>query len=328
MKKGELLDLAKSMGLEVTEKNTIVEINEAIKSSEAAKKEQSKEVIEHREAKVAKAGKRSEKALKEAEEKADKELRKAVADTTPQGEAIANEKKGPAPKSRPLIERRGRRYQEAIKKIDKNKTYSLEDAVELAINTNVSKVDATAEIHVRLGVDPRQADQNIRSTVALPHGTGKKITVAVFAPEDQLDNAKEAGADIVGDDTFLKQLEKGIINFDILITMPAYMPKLGKFARVLGPKGLMPNPKSGTVANDVAKAVKEAKAGRVEYRLDKQAILHLGFGKVSFGKDKLVENAQAFLEDLKSNKPSSVKGVFIQSIFVSTSHGPSIKVEA
>lgn len=328
MKKGELLDLAKSMGLEVTEKNTIVEINEAIKSSEAAKKKQSKEVIEHREAKVAKAGKRSEKALKEAEEKADKESRKAVADTAPQGEAIANEKKGPAPKSRPLIERRGRRYQEAIKKIDKNKTYSLEDAVELAINTNVSKVDATAEIHVRLGVDPRQADQNIRSTVALPHGTGKKITVAVFAPEDQLDNAKEAGADIVGDDTFLKQLEKGIINFDILITMPAYMPKLGKFARVLGPKGLMPNPKSGTVANDVAKAVKEAKAGRVEYRLDKQAILHLGFGKVSFGKEKLVENAQAFLEDLKSNKPSSVKGVFIQSIFVSTSHGPSIKVEA
>ncbi len=316
------------MGLEVTEKNTIVEINEAIKSSEAAKKEQSKEIIEHREAKVAKAGKRSEKALKEAEEKADKESRKAVADTAPQGEAIANEKKGPAPKSRPLIERRGRRYQEAIKKIDKNKTYSLEDAVELAINTNVSKVDATAEIHVRLGVDPRQADQNIRSTVALPHGTGKKITVAVFAPEDQLDNAKEAGADIVGDDTFLKQLEKGIINFDILITMPAYMPKLGKFARVLGPKGLMPNPKSGTVANDVAKAVKEAKAGRVEYRLDKQAILHLGFGKVSFGKEKLVENAQAFLEDLKSNKPSSVKGVFIQSIFVSTSHGPSIKVEA
>lgn len=316
------------MGLEVTEKNTIVEINEAIKSYEAAKKEQSKEIIEHREAKVAKAGKRSEKALKEAEEKADKESRKAVADTAPQGEAIANEKKGPAPKSRPLIERRGRRYQEAIKKIDKNKTYSLEDAVELAINTNVSKVDATAEIHVRLGVDPRQADQNIRSTVALPHGTGKKITVAVFAPEDQLDNAKEAGADIVGDDTFLKQLEKGIINFDILITMPAYMPKLGKFARVLGPKGLMPNPKSGTVANDVAKAVKEAKAGRVEYRLDKQAILHLGFGKVSFGKEKLVENAQAFLEDLKSNKPSSVKGVFIQSIFVSTSHGPSIKVEA
>lgn len=316
------------MGLEVTEKNTIVEINEAIKSYEAAKKEQSKEIIEHREAKVAKAGKRSEKALKEAEEKADKESRKAVADTAPQGEAIANEKKGPAPKSRPLIERRGRRYQEAIKKIDKNKTYSLEDAVELAINTNVSKVDATAEIHVRLGVDPRQADQNIRSTVALPHGTGKKITVAVFAPEDQLGNAKEAGADIVGDDTFLKQLEKGIINFDILITMPAYMPKLGKFARVLGPKGLMPNPKSGTVANDVAKAVKEAKAGRVEYRLDKQAILHLGFGKVSFGKEKLVENAQAFLEDLKSNKPSSVKGVFIQSIFVSTSHGPSIKVEA
>lgn len=328
MKKGELLELAKSMGLKVTEKNTIVEINEAIKTAESTKKEQNKEIVKHREAKVAKAGKRSEKALKEVEEKAEKELRKAATDTTPQGEAIANEKKGPAPKSRPLIERRGRRYQEAIKQIDKNKIYSLEEAIELAIKTNVSKVDATAEIHVRLGVDPRQADQNIRSTVALPHGTGKKISVAVFAPEEQLENAKNAGADIVGDDTFLKQLEKGIIDFDILITMPAYMPKLGKFARVLGPKGLMPNPKSGTVASDVAKAVKEAKAGRVEYRLDKQAILHLGFGKVSFGKEKLVENAQAFLEDLKSNKPASVKGVFIQSIFVTTSHGPSIKVEA
>lgn len=328
MKKGELLELAKSMGLKVTEKNTIVEINEAIKTAESTKKEQNKEIVKHREAKVAKAGKRSEKALKEVEEKAEKELRKAATDTTPQSEAIANEKKGPAPKSRPLIERRGRRYQEAIKQIDKNKIYSLEEAIELAIKTNVSKVDATAEIHVRLGVDPRQADQNIRSTVALPHGTGKKISVAVFAPEEQLENAKNAGADIVGDDTFLKQLEKGIIDFDILITMPAYMPKLGKFARVLGPKGLMPNPKSGTVASDVAKAVKEAKAGRVEYRLDKQAILHLGFGKVSFGKEKLVENAQAFLEDLKSNKPASVKGVFIQSIFVTTSHGPSIKVEA
>lgn len=328
MKKGELLELAKSMGLKVTEKNTIVEINEAIKTAESTKKEQNKEIVKHREAKVAKAGKRSEKALKEVEEKAEKELRKAATDTTPQSEAIANEKKGPAPKSRPLIERRGRRYQEAIKQIDKNKIYSLEEAIELAIKTNVSKVDATAEIHVRLGVDPRQADQNIRSTVALPHGTGKKISVAVFAPEEQLESAKNAGADIVGDDTFLKQLEKGIIDFDILITMPAYMPKLGKFARVLGPKGLMPNPKSGTVASDVAKAVKEAKAGRVEYRLDKQAILHLGFGKVSFGKEKLVENAQAFLEDLKSNKPASVKGVFIQSIFVTTSHGPSIKVEA
>lgn len=326
MKKGELLDLAKEMGLKVTEKNTVVEINDAIKQAKADKKAEDESVIASREAKVAKSGKRSEKAVKEAAEKEAKEARKENQDTSAQGDTPAHQKKGPAPKIRPLIERRGKKYREAYKLIDKTKTYSLAEAVELAIKTATSKADSTAEIHVRLGVDPRQADQNIRATVVLPHGTGKTVKVAVFATEDQHAAAKNAGADIVEADEFLKRLDKNLIDFDTLITMPTLMPKLGKYARTLGPKGLMPNPKSGTVTADVAKAVQEAKAGRVEYRLDKQAILHIGFGKVSFGKDKLVENAQTFLDDLKTRKPASVKGMFVQSIFVTTSHGPSIKV--
>lgn len=323
MKKGELLEVAKSMKLDVSEKNTVAEINDAIKAAKEAKESQEKEVIAHREADVAKAGKRSEKALKEAEEKAAKEARKeASADDT------IVVKKGPAPKTRSRLERRGKKYQELAKLIDKNQVYSLTEAIELAVKTNISKVDATAEIHVRLGVDPRQADQNIRSTVKLPHGTGKNVRVAVFAAEDRLTEAKNAGADIAAADDFLKQLEKGELNFDVLITTPQLMPKLGKYARVLGPKGLMPNPKSGTVATDLAQAVSEAKAGRVEYRVDKQAIVHIGFGKVSFGKDKLVENAEAFLTNLNGQKPASMKGIYIKSMFISTSHGPSIKVQA
>lgn len=328
MKKGELLELAKSMKLDVTEKNTVVEINAAIKAAKEAAKKADESVIASREAEVAKSGKRSEKALKEAEEKAAKEARKEAGDTSAQGDTEANIKKGPAPKIRPRLERRGKNYQEKAKLIDKNKVYTLAEAVDLATKTNPSKTDATVEMHVRLGVDPRQADQNIRSTVKLPHGTGKNVRVAVFAPEDRLTEAKNAGADIARADEFLKQLDKNVFDFDILITTPQLMPKLGKYARALGPKGLMPNPKSGTVTTEIAKAVSEAKTGRVEYRVDKQSIVHVRVGKVSFGKDKLLENAEAFLADLNTQKPSSVKGIFIQSIFITTSHGPSIKVQA
>lgn len=326
MKKGELLELAKSMKLDVDENNTIVEINEAIKLAKEKAEQTDKEVIAKREAVVAKAGKRSEKSLKAAEEKAAKEARKEAGDTTAQGETEAAIKKGPAPKIRPRIERRGKNYREKAKLIDKTKLYTLAEAVDLAIKTSPSKSDATIEMHVRLGVDPRQADQNIRSTVKLPNGTGKKVRVAVFAPEDRLTEAKNAGADIAAADEFLKQLDKNELNFDILVTTPQLMPKLGKYARVLGPKGLMPNPKSGTVTTDIAKSVSEAKAGRVEYRVDKQSIVHVGFGKVSFGTDKLLANAEAFLSDLNAQKPNSVKGLYIRSIFVSTSHGPSVKV--
>ncbi|MBR2864497.1 50S ribosomal protein L1 [Candidatus Saccharibacteria bacterium] len=225
------------------------------------------------------------------------------------------------------MERRGKKYQEVYKLVDKNKAYSLKDAVELAVKTNPAKFDATMEAHIRLGVDPRQADQNIRATIVLPNGNGKTVRVAVFAPLDEAKKAEAAGADIAEDDAFLKRLDKGEIDFDVLISTPQFMPKLGKYARTLGPKGLMPNPKAGTVTTDVEKAVKEAKAGKVEYRVDKQSIVHIGLGKVSFGADKLLENANAFFDSLKSQRPASIKGQYVKSIFITTSMGPSIKVE-
>ena len=317
-KKAELLEKAAELKLDVTEKNTITEIEETIANAEKR---------EVREATVAKAGKRSAKAIEEAEAKAEKEARKAAGDTTPQGDTEAAIKKGPAPKVRPLIERRGKAYRQAAGKVEKSKTYSLADAVKLATETNPSKFDASVEIHVRLGVDPRQADQNIRSTVVLPHGTGKAVRVAVLAADTDADKAKEAGADIAGEEAVVKLLDKGTLNFDVLIASPQFMPKLGKYARLLGPKGLMPNPKSGTVSTDVAKAVAEAKAGRVEYRVDKQAAVHLSVGKVSFGADKLLENANAFFASLQSQKPASIKGVYVKSVAIATTMGPGIKVD-
>lgn len=318
-KKAELLEKAAELKLEVTEKNTIAEIEAAIAGAEKH---------EVREAAPAKAGKRSEKSLKEAEEKAEKEARKEAGDTTPQDPtAEDHRKKGPAPKVRPLIERRGKKYREVAKFIEADKVYGLKEAVELATKTSTTKFDSSVEIHVRLGVDPRQADQNIRATVSLPHGTGKTLRVAVFAPEDMHAAAKKAGADVVGDETFLKQLDKETIDFDVLVATPQYMPRLGKYARLLGPKGLMPNPKSGTVSADVAKATSEAKAGKVEYRVDKQATIHLAVGKVSFGAEKLEENARAFFASLQSQKPSSLKGIFVHSTSLTTTMGPGIKVE-
>ncbi|QHN43359.1 50S ribosomal protein L1 [Candidatus Mycosynbacter amalyticus] len=225
------------------------------------------------------------------------------------------------------MERRGKSYRKVAEKLEAGKVYPLAEALALAVETNPAKFDASVEVHVRLGVDPRQADQNIRATVSLPHGTGKTVRVAVFAPESEHAAAKKAGADIVGDEDFLKQLDKEELNFDILVATPQYMPKLGKYARLLGPRGLMPNPKSGTVAADVAKATTEAKAGKVEYRVDKQAIVHLAIGKVSFGADKLADNAKSFFDSLQSQKPSSIKGVYIKTINLSTSMGPGIKVE-
>lgn len=271
----------------------------------------------------AKSGKKSKKHIEEVKAEEERQARKAE-----RAASNAVEKpKGAKPVTRPRIERRGKKYQEAYRLVEKGKTYSLKDAIELAVKTNPAKFDASLEAHVRLGVDPRQADQNIRTTLVLPNGNGKTVRVAVFAPLDVCKAAKAAGADIAEDEEFLKQLEKGEINFDILISTPQYMPKLGKFARLLGPKGLMPNPKAGTVTMDVEKAVKESKAGKVEYRVDKQSIVHIGLGKVSFGTDKLLENANAFFDSLKSQKPASLKGTYVKSVFVTTTMGPSISVE-
>lgn len=319
-KKADLLAQAKDLGLKLTEKNTIAEIEAAINTAGVPA------VAEEKEA-TAKAGKRSAKAIAEAEAKAEKEARKEAGDTSPVDGEEAVVKKGPKPVTRPLIERRGKNYRKVAEQFEKDTFYSLENALELAAKTNPSKFDASVEVHVRLTVDPRQADQNIRATVSLPNGTGKTIKVAVFAPEADHTAAKEAGADIVGDETFLAQLDKETIDFDVLIATPQYMPRLGKYARLLGPRGLMPNPKAGTVATDVAKAVSEAKAGKVEYRVDKQAIVHLSIGKVSFGAAKLTENARAFFDSLISQKPTGLKAGYVKSISISTSQGPGIKVE-
>ena len=273
------------------------------------------------EEKYAKAGKKSKKHVEEVKAEAERQARKAEAAAAP--EKVS----GPKPVTRSRLERRGKNYREAYAKVEKGKAYSLKEAVELAIATSPVKFDATLEMHFRLGVDPRQADQNIHSTVTLPAGTGKDIRVAVFAPLDVCKAAKAAGADIAEDEEFTKRLEKEQLDFDVLISTPQYMPKLGKFARLLGPKGLMPNPKAGTVTTDIEKAVKEAKAGKIEYRVDKQAIVHVGLGKVSFGADKLMENINAFTESLKSQKPASIKGQYVKSVYMTTSMGPSILVE-
>lgn len=325
-KKADLLEKAKELKLEVTDKNTIAEIEAAIQA--AGPTAQAVQTEEKADKPAAKAGKRSEKALAEAEEKAEKEARKESGDTTPQSDDDeAHIKKGPRPVTRPRLERRGKKYQEAAKKLEKGKVYSLAEALKLATETSPTTFDASVEIHVVLGVDPRQADQNIRSTVSLPHGTGKTIRVAAFVPDEDAAAAKTAGADIAGEDAVQKLLDKEQLDFDILVATPQMMPKLGKFARLLGPRGLMPNPKSGTVATNVAQAVKEAKGGRVEYRVDKQAIVHLSVGKVSFGDTKLADNARAFFDSLQSVKPSSIKGSYIQSVNVTTSMGPGIKVD-
>ena len=295
---------------------------EEVKKVEAT--EAPAEVVNEEPEKFAKSGKKSKKHVEEVKAEEERQARKAVRKAE---EAAGEKPKGEKPVTRPRIERRGKKYQEAFKLIEKGKVYNLKEAIELAIKSSPAKFDATMEAHVRLGVDPRQADQNIRTTIVLPNGNGKTVRVAVFAPLDVCKAAKTAGADIAEDEEFLKQLEKGVIDFDVLISTPQYMPKLGKYARLLGPKGLMPNPKAGTVTMDVEKAVKESKAGKVEYRVDKQSIVHIGFGKVSFGADKLLENANTFFDSLKAQKPASLKGTYVKSVYITTTMGPSIQIE-
>ena len=274
---------------------------------------------------IAKAGKRSSKSIKEAEAEQAKEDRKAN-----RAKAAADIEEAPKirPKTRSKTERAGKKFREASKLVEPEKLYSLSESIDLACKTSTTKFDATVEMHIRLGVDPRQADQNLRDNFVLPAGTGKTVRVAVFAEADDIAIAKKAGADIAANEEFLQQLDKQKMDFDILIATPSQMSKLGKYARMLGPKGLMPNPKSGTVTTDVAKAVEQAKAGRVEYRVDSTGIVHLGIGKVSFGKAKLLQNAQAVAASIKTNKPASVKGNYVKSVYLSTTMGPGIAVAA
>lgn len=304
---------------EVTENEEVQA--EAVETPEVAETTETstEETQEQEEVKTAKAGKRSEKSLKEAEEKQAKEDRKAA-----RAEADAEDAGKPKQHANPTrsrLERQSKNFRKAAEQIEKGKSYTLAAGLELATKTSPVKFDASVELHVNLNVDPRHADQNLRDNLVLPAGTGKTIRVAV------MDDAKVEGADVSGTETILKALEKGEINFDILISTPAQMPKLGKYARVLGPRGLMPNPKSGTVTTDIAKAVNEAKAGRVEYRVDSTGIVHVAVGKVSFGAKKLEENARAVLTNLKGNKPNSVKGTYVKAIHLATTMGPSITID-
>lgn len=336
-KKAELLAEAKKLKLEVSEKNTITEIEAAIAgaqngnnqetdsdTNQADPQESAQEVAA--EPKLAKAGKRSAKGVAEAEAKAEK-----IEKQQHREEEVASETAAPKPAQKPArtrLERAGKKLRKAAESIEKDKEYGTKDALELAAKTATTKFDSTVELHVRLGVDPKYADQNIRENVVLPAGTGKNVRVAVYGEADDVTAAKKAGADVAGADEFLQQLEKGVIDFDVLVATPAVMPKLGKYARTLGPKGLMPNPKSGTVTKDVAKAIEQAKAGKVEVRVDESGIVHLGIGKVSFGADKLLQNTQAVFAAIKAAKPGSIKGNYVLSIYITTTMGPSIKVAA
>ncbi len=284
--------------------------------------DETKEVTETGSTKsLAKAGKRSAKATLEQEVKAAKQERKTAGKL-----ADAVEASKATPKVRSRSERAGKKYREALKLIEKDKRYSLEEALSLAIKTSTTKFDSSVELHVNLGVDPKQADQNVRDNVVLPGGTGKSIRIAVLAEADDAAKAKKAGADISDADKLFADLEKENIEFDVLISTPQMMAKLGKFARMLGPRGLMPNPKSGTVTANVVSAIEEAKAGKVEYRVDQAGIIHMPIGKVSFGPDKLLKNSEAVMASVRAAKPGSIKGIYIKAIHITTTMGPSIMV--
>ena len=221
----------------------------------------------------------------------------------------------------------GKKYAESVKSYDRTKAYEATEAVNLALSTAKAKFDETIELHVRLGVDPRQADQQVRGVLVLPNGTGKDKKVLVIAKGEKADQATAAGADYVGAEEMVMRIQKdNWFDFDVVITTPDMMGVVGRIGRVLGPKGLMPNPKSGTVTMDVTKAVKEVKAGKVEYRLDKTAIIHCPIGKKSFGTDKIVENFNALMEAIVKAKPAAAKGQYIKSVTLTSTMGPGVKV--
>jgi large subunit ribosomal protein L1 len=221
----------------------------------------------------------------------------------------------------------GKRLNEVAKLVDKNKIYSLVEAVVLVKETAKAKFDETVEVHVRLGIDPKQSDQIVRGTVSLPHGIGKTRKVAVLAKGEKQKEAEIAGADIVGSDDLIESISKGNIDFDILVATPDVMKDLSKVAKILGPKGLMPNPKSGTVTFDIGSTVKELKKGRVEYKNDSFGIIHIPVGKASFDKEKLADNIKVLVEAILKAKPSSSKGQYVKSISISSTMGPGIYVE-
>jgi large subunit ribosomal protein L1 len=215
----------------------------------------------------------------------------------------------------------------ALEKVETGKTYPLSEAAKLVKEINQTKFDASVDLDVRLGVDPRKANQMVRGIVTLPHGTGKEIRVLVLCTPEKEEEAKEAGADYVGLDEYIEKIENGWTDVDVIITMPPVMSKIGKLGRVLGPRGLMPNPKSGTVTMDIGKAVKEVKMGKIDFKVDKYGIIHSTVGKVSFEPQKIAENAKEFISTIVKLKPAAAKGTYIRSIYMSSTMSPSIKLD-
>ena len=223
--------------------------------------------------------------------------------------------------------KRGKNYIESAKLIEAGKTYEVADALALVLETAKAKFDETIEIHARLGVDPRHADQQVRGVVVLPNGTGRSVRVLAIVKADKIDIAKEAGADFVGSEEMVQKIQsENWFDYDVIVTTPDMMGQVGRLGKVLGPKGLMPSPKSGTVAMDIDKAIKEIKAGKVEYRVDKQAIVHCIIGKKSFGVEKLTENYNTLIDALIKAKPTAAKGTYLKSIYLTSTMGPSVRV--
>ena len=220
-----------------------------------------------------------------------------------------------------------KKRKEAFKLVDKSKVVSLEEAAGLVKKITFTKFDASVDIDVRLGVDPRKADQMVRGIVTLPHGTGKTVKVLVLCTPDKEEEAKNAGADYYGLDDYITKIKEGWTDVDVIITMPSVMPKVGALGRILGPRGLMPNPKSGTVTMEIGKAVSEVKAGKIDFKVDKYGIIHAGIAKVSFDNDKIVDNAKEIIQTILRLKPSSAKGTYVKSIYMSSTMGPGIQID-
>lgn len=226
------------------------------------------------------------------------------------------------------MKKNSKRFTELLKKVDSEKNYSLEEAVSTVKTLSSAKFDETVEIALKLNVDPKYADQMVRGSVVLPSGTGKVVRVAVISKDIKADEAKSAGADIVGDDDLVEEIQKGNINFDVLIATPNLMGLVGKVGRILGPKGLMPNPKTGTVTMDVAQAVKNAKGGQVNFRVDKQGNIHAGIGKVSFSKEEIMANLTTFIKEINKHKPATAKGRYVKNAALSLTMSPSVNLDS
>ena len=226
-----------------------------------------------------------------------------------------------------MAQKRGKRYEELSKKIDRTREYTPEEGVKLVKDTSAAKFDTTVEIHLRMGVDPKQADQMVRGSAVLPNGTGKTVRVIVFAQGDRARDAQTAGADAVGAEDLAKRIEGGWLDFDVAIATPDMMGQVGRLGRVLGPRGLMPNPKSGTVTLDITKAVRDAKGGRIEFRVDKTGVIHTVVGKSSFSEQALLQNLATAMDAITRARPTGVKGDYIRSVHLTSTQGPSVKLE-